>query len=317
MRKRPISQASNISKPRVSLTRDITRTRKKRSTLALEESHVLRHKLGRAWNNFFVNEDRRNENWKVKLECLEEQLAERGEKAADYLAKIEQQDQAIMNLRAMNDEKDALFQKQKVSLDEMEKRIQKLKGKVKDYKDHLNDATKEQQSIFKYFQPRYQDMKEQLKQSEIKHQSSLEEALSSSNLIRDKIQKSVQEVQSLSQHEIQKLNMEISSLHSRLADREKDIEREKDCVNDLRRELAVSHEISDQALKSLGTQNQELIQKSEEGALQIQNMEQSMNRQEKEVQSLLKLLENDERNMPDYSAFFESLKIHQAEILGS
>lgn len=204
MNKRPISQASNISKPRASLARENIHTLRKQSSPALEESYALRHKLGRAWNKFFVNEDRRNEHWKYKLVCMEEQLAGRDDKIADYLAKIQQQDQAIMDLRTKNEEQDALYQKEKGSSAEMEKRLHRLKGKMKEYKDHLNNATKEQQNIFKYFQPRYQEMREQLRQEELRNQSSLEQAISSSNMIRDKIQKSVQEVQTLSQNEIQK-----------------------------------------------------------------------------------------------------------------
>ncbi|KAI0102984.1 hypothetical protein GGR51DRAFT_259073 [Nemania sp. FL0031] len=204
IRNRPASQASNISKPRAAQTQGHMRSRRKRPSPSLEETDALRHKLGRAWNDFFVNEDRRNEHWSRKLGYLKEQLAERDVKVAKYLAKICQQDQDIANLKVMNEEQHALYKNQRDSAAEMEMRLQRLKGRAKEYKDHLNDAIKEQQNMFKYFQPRYHEMKEQLRQAELDHQSSVEEALSTTNAIKDKIDGSIQKVQAISQQEIKK-----------------------------------------------------------------------------------------------------------------
>lgn len=204
MRQRPISQASNISKPRAPRAREHTRSHTKQRSPTLAESKALRDKLGQSWNDFFVHEAQRNEHWEEKLGYMREQLAERDDRVAEYLARIQQQDQAIEDLRTDNAEQQALCQKQKTSLAELETRRQRLKGKMKEYKDRLNDITKEQQSIFKYFQPRYHQMKEELEQAEHNHQELLEQALSAANTISDKIQKSVKEVQVLSQEEIKK-----------------------------------------------------------------------------------------------------------------
>ncbi|KAI1132820.1 hypothetical protein F5Y10DRAFT_260720 [Nemania abortiva] len=302
-RQRPMSQASNISKPRAAPGRGHMRTQRKHSSPALEETHALRHKLGRAWNDFFVNEDRRNEHWKHKLGRMKEQLAERDSKVAEYLETIHQQDQEIVDLRATNEEQGTLYEKQRESLAEMERRVQRLRGRVKEYKDHLNNATKEQQNMFKYFQPRYHEMKEQLKQVELNHQVSLEQALSTTNAIRDKIQGSVQEVQACSQQEIQKLNLEIRILEVKLAEREKDVGREKDHANDLRQQLEASHK--------------ELTRESNERAVQIKNVEKSITQQEKGIQSLLKILEDNKQPIPNNSEFVETLKVHHTELLDS
>lgn len=130
------------------------------------------------------------------------------------------------------------------------------------------------------------------------------------------------------------MNLEIEALHVKLGEREKDVEREKDCVSDLRQELTASREINSQALKSLSTQNQELIEKSDERAIHIQNLGQSIIQQEQgcvpmmqynpgnqanmpRIQSLIKLVGNSEKTGPDYSVLFESLKAQQTEILRS
>ncbi|KAJ8126368.1 hypothetical protein O1611_g7269 [Lasiodiplodia mahajangana] len=303
IRNRPVSQASNISKPRAARTQGHMRIPRKGSTPTLEETHALRHQLGRAWNNFFVNEDRRNGHWERKLGCLKEQLAERDDKAAEYLAKIHQQDRAIADLKVVNEEQRALYEKQRGSLEETERRVQRLKARAKEYKDHLNDAIKEQQNMFKYFQPRYHEMKEQLKQAELNYQSSLEEALATTNAIRDKIQGSVQEAQAISQREVEKLNQEISILQIRLEEREKDVDREKDHANYLRQQLEVSHK--------------EFIRQSNGRAAQIQNIEKSINNQEKGMQSLLEILENNNQLTPSYSELIENMKAHQKELLDS
>lgn len=76
------------------------------------------------------------------------------------------------------------------------------------------------------------------------------------------------------------MQLEIRIFQDKLAEREKDVDREKDHVNDLRRELEVSHKINGGVLKSFSTQNEELIRKSNEGATQIQSVNESMNKQE-------------------------------------
>ncbi len=74
--------------------------------------------------------------------------------------------------------------------------------------------------------------------------------------------------------------LEIRTLEAKLAEREKDVDREKDHVNDLRRELEKSHKLNELSLKSLNMQNKELMNKSDHRAIQIQNVEQCINRQE-------------------------------------
>lgn len=296
MRQRPISQASNISKPRAPQARERTRLQRKQMSPTLAESNALRDKLGRSWNNFFVHEAQRNEQWEEKMGIVMKQLAERDERVAGYLAKIQQQDQIIDDLTTANAEQQALCEKLKTSLAELETRRQRLKGKMGEYKDRLNDVTKEQQSIFKYFQPRYHQMREELERAERNHQESLEQALSVANTIKENMQKSVREVQTLSQEEIKKckliymcflqcltyvVQLETSILQLKLAEREKEVDREKSHVNDLRQELKVSHGINTGALSSLATQNEELMRKSGEESTRIQSVKNAINQQEK------------------------------------
>ncbi|KAI0540288.1 hypothetical protein GGR58DRAFT_461537 [Xylaria digitata] len=81
---------------------------------------------------------------------------------------------------------------------------------MREYRDHLNDATKEQQNIFNYIRPKYHQMREQLKQAELNHRNSLEQALSATKAARDKIKDSVNEVRVLSQQEMQKCKSRLS-----------------------------------------------------------------------------------------------------------
>lgn len=76
------------------------------------------------------------------------------------------------------------------------------------------------------------------------------------------------------------MQLEIRILQDKLAEREKDVDREKDHVNYLRRELKASHEINSRALNSISTQNEELIKKSNEETCRIQSVKKSMDEQE-------------------------------------
>ncbi|KAI1429805.1 hypothetical protein F5Y12DRAFT_795341 [Xylaria sp. FL1777] len=314
---RPVSEASNITKKRTPRRQKPTRTRGRQGNLGMSESNARRYQLIQSWNDFFVYEAERNKHWEEKMNDIVEQLAERDERVVEYLAKIQEQEQIITNLELEKHEHHAKREEQELALNKLEERRQRLRERMKEYRDRLNEATIEQQSIFKYFQPRYHELREQMKQAELKHQESLKQALSTSSQVMDKIQKSVGEVRILSQQEIQKLRLEIKTLEVQLAERGKDVDREKECVNDLRRELEKSHELNRCSLMSLHTQNQELMKKSDMRTIQIQSVEQCINQQEQRIQSLRCFLEDDKANTQTPSELIEDLKALQKESLNS
>ncbi|KAI1434766.1 hypothetical protein GGR50DRAFT_383214 [Xylaria sp. CBS 124048] len=317
VRKRPESRTSNISMPRAPRTRERSHTRRKKTSPTLEESYALRNGLSQCWNRFFSYEETRNRHWAEKMEDMVEQLAERDARLADYLAEIRMKDQTITDLKAAKEEQDALCQEQEAALAETKKHHQKLQGKMKEYRDRLNDATNEQQTIFKYFQPRYHQLRDQLRQEERDHKLALEQALAAADEVRAKVQKNVEEVQMLSQQEIRILKQETETLRTKLAEREKDLEREKEHIDDLRRELAESHELNRDAIKSLSVNNQELLQRSDERNIQAQSVAQSVNQQGQKIESVLKLLEDNKATMPSNADLAEDLKILHAEALNS
>ncbi|KAI0483619.1 hypothetical protein F4859DRAFT_473480 [Xylaria cf. heliscus] len=201
---RPESQASNISRLRAPKIREHKHSPKIQSSRAIQESNTSRHKLAASLNDYFAYENSRKKLWEEKMHHVVEELAERDDRIAEYLVKVQEQDQMIMDLRAANEEQHALHQRQEGALVESEERRQSLRGKMKEYRDHLNDSTKEQQDMFRYFQQRYHGLKDQIGRIEHDRQSLLEKALSTTDEIRDKIRESVEEVRMLSQEEIQK-----------------------------------------------------------------------------------------------------------------
>ncbi|KAI0459194.1 hypothetical protein F5B21DRAFT_526969 [Xylaria acuta] len=317
MRTRSESRASNISKSRAPPMLKHKPSQRRQASRTIQESNAYRQKLAESWNRYFVREDSQKKHWEKKMEYMVKELAERDYRIAEYLAKIQNRDQVIMDLKTANEEQHTIYQKQEGVLAELEKRRQGLQGKMKEYKNHLNDSTKEQQDIFKYFQPRYHEMREQIRQAEHNHQSSLEQALSTTDKIRDKIRKSVEEVRTLSQEEIQKLRIEIVTLQEKLAARENEVDTKKNYINDLRQELKESHEMNKDALKVLNTQNQELMKTSNEGTIQVQNIGKRLNQQGLEIQSLLELLENNRANTVSHSELAQSLKALQTEVSDS
>ncbi|TGJ88523.1 hypothetical protein E0Z10_g192 [Xylaria hypoxylon] len=312
---RPMSGASNISKLRTPLGKERTHARARRAIPDMDKSNALRHRLSQSWNQFFVHEARRNEHWEEKMNDMVEQLAERDNKVSEYLEEIQRRGQVIEDLEHVNKEQDALYQEKEAALTELTEQRQKVREKMRQYRDRLNDVTKEQQSIFLHFQPRFHLMKEQMKRTELDYQSSLEQAISTTNVVRDKMKQRVKEVQTLSEQEIQKLRLEIRTLEVKLAEREKDVNREKEHMSDLRRELNESHELNRDAFKSLDTQNQELMKKSDEETIHIRNVEHCVNQQEQRIQSLQKFLEDDKANAPSPSELAENFKVLQTETL--
>ncbi|KAF2972889.1 hypothetical protein GQX73_g725 [Xylaria multiplex] len=312
---RTVSRASNISKIRAPLGKERRRARVKRAIPGMEESNALRYQLSQSWNKFFGHENERNKFWEKKITEMEEQLTERDGKISDYLEEIHRRGQIIEDLENVKKEQNVLCQEKEAALSDLTERVQRLREKMREYKDHLNDATKEQQNIFNYIRPKYHQMREQLKQAELNHQNSLEQALSVTKVAREEIRDSVNEVQALSQQEIHKLRLEIRTLEVKLAEREKDVNREKDHINDLRRELRESHELNRDALRSLHTQNHELMKKSDERAIQIQTVEHGVNQQEQRIQSLQKFLEDDKATSLSPSELVESLKALQTGAL--
>ncbi|KAI0434160.1 hypothetical protein F5Y09DRAFT_357518 [Xylaria sp. FL1042] len=283
---RPVSEASNISRIRTPLRKEQIRIQKRPAKLGMKESNARRHRLIRSWNDFFIYEADRNEHWEAKMDEMVEQLAERNNRAAEYLEKIRKQEQVITDLKIQKQEHYAIHQEQVVSLANSEERRQKLRERMKEYKDRLNDATIEQQKIG------------QMKQAELKHQE-------------DNIQESVKQVGALSREEIQKLSLKIKALEAELAERQKDIDREKDHNNNLCRELENLHELNKSSLVSLNTQNQELMSKSDERNVQIQNVEQSVMQQERRI-----LLEFREYAASDREQSLKAIEGLRTDILG-
>ena len=199
---RPVSQASNISKARAPLENTQADPRREQENIEIE-SCTTRNDLVGAWNRHFIHEARRISHWKEKMESMVEQLAERDKRVAEYLEQIQIQEQIIGDLEIGKQNDLATCQEQEIAIAQLNEQRQKLRERMKEYKKRLNDVTNEQQSIFKYFQPRYHEMREQMKQAEIKHQEALKQALSASEQVKDKIQKGVKEVKILSEQEIQ------------------------------------------------------------------------------------------------------------------
>ncbi|KAI1369822.1 hypothetical protein F5Y08DRAFT_347408 [Xylaria arbuscula] len=309
---RPVSQASNISKTRAPLENKHTHTQRRQNDLDVE-SFDARTDLFGAWNRHFGLEAKRNAHWKEKMEDMIEQLAERDERVAEYLEQIQLQDQIIADLEIARQRDLTTHQEQDVAITELDEQRQKLREKVKEYKQRLNDATNEQQSIFKYFQPRYHELREQMKQAEIKHQEALKQALSVNEQVKDKIQKSVKEVKTLSQQEIHNLRSEIGILQVKLAEREKEVDREKLHVNELRRELDESHACIRSSLECLNTQNQALMKKSDASSTQAQNIQQSIQDQENHFESLQKVLEDDKAARQTPSELMKNLEMLQED----
>ncbi|KAJ2989553.1 hypothetical protein NUW58_g3413 [Xylaria curta] len=310
---RPTSRASNISKPRASAVRK--HTRRRRDTPNLETSNELRQSLGESWNKYFIHEAKQTERWKEKMQDMINQLSQRDDRIAEFLAKIQQKDQMIMDLSNQNEERDTLFQKQESAIAESEKRRQGMRGKLNEYKDRLNDATKEQQNIFKYFQPRYHQMREQLQLAEDSHRISLEQALSTANNVRNQIRGSLEEVKALSRDEIAKLNTEIATLRVKIVERDEASAREKEHIDGLRQELTETHQMNGDVLESLREQNLEIIDKSKKRDTQLQNIEESIHQQGLSIHSLLENLEMNKASAITSSQLAESLKAFQTKLL--
>lgn len=86
------------------------------------------------------------------------------------------------------------------------------------------------------------------------------------------------------------VRLEINTLQVTLEEQKNNVDRERATIDHLRQELEKSHEVNSDVLTSLKTQNQELMQKSDEKTKKIENMEQCVEEQgRRQVATILSL----------------------------
>ncbi|KAI1260192.1 hypothetical protein F5Y18DRAFT_262979 [Xylariaceae sp. FL1019] len=316
MQSRPTSQVSNISRKRVSRSqRNNSKSTRDHPSPNLQECQTKQSELAQAWNNHFGYSIKLNKHYEAKLAMMTKQITAQNATIGQYVEQIQKKDQSISQLA--NDNRDAIArcEEQSTQLMKTKKKQERMQEKLHEYKNHLNEATREQQKIFTYCRSKYQQTIEEVKLEEQQQRDSLEKALKSSENVRQEVQKMVSDVKAISLQEIQQLNLRIECLRVELSEREKDVNSEKDRVLDLREELLENRRMTGEALKSLGEQQQQLLELGLQAKSDTQDMKKHVERQDQNIMAVMKTVEDNQEVTENSSQLIDELRKQQNHAL--
>ncbi|KAI1490758.1 hypothetical protein F5X96DRAFT_634558, partial [Biscogniauxia mediterranea] len=214
---------------------------------------------------------------------LQEQITGQNEEIQYCNNEIAVRDDAIAALVDEKEEIAAKFQLQQDRLAEASEKSKKLEEEVCGYKEKLDRAIEEQQSIFRYCRAKCNDTIAKIRKEEEGHRTYIQEALATANSIRGDVQENINKVTRASEQESGELRKAIESLTIQLAERQKEVEREKEHTRELNDQLTESRRQSGEALQSLLAQNQELLEKAGSQRAETENTQKYINKQDEKI----------------------------------
>ncbi|KAI0155199.1 hypothetical protein GGR57DRAFT_91908 [Xylariaceae sp. FL1272] len=316
MQSRPTSQVSNISKKRISRNqRDASKRTRDHRSPNLHECQTKQSELAQAWNNHFTYSTKLSKHYEAKLAMMAKQIAAQTATIGQYLDQIQEKDESILQLANENREATTRCEEQSAQLTRTKKKQERMQEKLHEYKNHLNEATREQQKIFTYCRAKHQQTVEEVKLEEQKRRDFLEKALQSSDNVRQEVQKMVSDVKTTSLQEIQQLNLRIESLQVELSEREREVSSEKDHAVHLREELSESRRMTEEALKSLGEQQQHLIKLGLQARSDTQDVKERVEKQDQSIMTIMRSVEENREVAENSSQLIDELRKQQNNAL--
>ncbi|KAI5922414.1 hypothetical protein F4810DRAFT_711530 [Camillea tinctor] len=310
--RRPRSQASNvsnISKPRIP-----RRIRKGKASPTLEQSNALRWKLADAWNNALVYDSELKDSYAKKVTMLKEQITGQNEEIEYCNHEIAIRDDAINALAEEKEKLMAELQSQQDRAARATGNSKKLEEEVCGYRDKLDRAIEEQQSIFRYCRAKCNDTIAKIRKEEEQHRMSIQEALTTANSIRGDVQENIGKVIRTSQQESGELKKNIESLTIQLEERQKEVEREKEHTRDLNAQLVESRKKNEEVLQSLLAQNEEILEKARDQRA-IEDNAQLYVKQDEKIETILQKLDETRSSEIDMMALAKDLRADQDDLV--
>ncbi|KAK8098026.1 uncharacterized protein PG998_013512 [Apiospora kogelbergensis] len=187
------------------------------------------------------------------MRSLEEQITTQGENLEEYKDQIHAQSQLIDCTTAEKDKLAAQVEQERERAELSLSKVGKLHTKCQEFKTQLNAATEEHQRL-------YRRNREMILTAQKEQEARSEQVRQENEKIRADIQSSVIEVSREAQEQIAKLNEETSTLRIQLDERQKDLFKEKDISEGLRKELDQAQLLLTQNVKTLASQNDRILE---------------------------------------------------------
>ncbi|RYP89891.1 hypothetical protein DL770_003984 [Monosporascus sp. CRB-9-2] len=290
---RPSSEASNISRPRDPPAHALSQSSSfhQQPDPNLEEYNRHLSALSKKWNAHFSYEKRLVDRYQDNVAKLEEDLENRDGVIQQYHEEIVSRDAEIDTLMRENEELMIARQQMETDLSESSQRVATMEEKLRSYRECLNNAMQEQQQLYKRCKEKCKETITEIKAEEKVQKEVLEKALGSSDSARISLQSKVASVVQEARNDSEQLGRTITELQTKLEEREKEVAREKELANDLRAQLDKYQSIYEQALQSIVSKNQEVLEKSDRQHGSIEELRILAQGQDKKLSGILKAVE--------------------------
>ncbi|RYP01270.1 hypothetical protein DL763_000242 [Monosporascus cannonballus] len=290
---RPSSEASNISKPRDPPSRIVSQSSSfhQQPDPNLEEYNRHLSALSKKWNAHFSYEKRLVDRYQDNVVKLQEELEDRDAVIQECHAEIETRDAEIDTLERENEELLVARQQMETDLSESSQRVATMEEKLRSYRECLNNAMQEQQQLYKRCKEKCKETITEIKAEEKDQKEALEKALSSSESVRVSLQSKIASVVQEARNHSEQLGRTITELQTKLEEREKEVSREQEHANDLRAQLDKAQSTHEQALQSIVSKNQEILQKSDRQHGTIEELRTLAQGQIEKLSGILKVVE--------------------------
>ncbi|OTB00272.1 hypothetical protein M426DRAFT_15625 [Hypoxylon sp. CI-4A] len=282
---RPVSQASNISRPRA------PEATHPRQTPTRDQYERNREELSIAWNANMCFDKKLIDNWERKMATQEQEIAKRESIIEQCQEEIQSRDQDIAKLSAQNNELHEQNQKVQDAVTTSAIERKKLEDKLRTYKNHLNEAASEHQQLYREMRDKCENTTAEVRSEGQVQKQLIEESDAVYKRVAAEIDQKIESVVREKDKYMEDSNNTIRCLELQLREREKELEREKQRVEDLDKQLVESHELNEQSLQSVVAQNQELFEKMEQDRKQVANTDTKIQKQDEKIDLILKAVE--------------------------
>ncbi|KAL2264872.1 hypothetical protein VTJ83DRAFT_7382 [Remersonia thermophila] len=194
---------------------------------------------------------------------LEKRLGEASNAITEQNSCIETQNHDISALRESGKQLTVQLEKMEAKLGESESRIRTMEQKYRACKTHLNAAIKEQQTLYKSSKERCEQAIKQMQEMERSHREEAESAVQKAEAIREQMTERLRQTIAQNKAEAAELYETIENLTTQLAEKEADLNQEREHVHLLSEKLEALKE-SSEGFQELAVQGKEILKKLEE-----------------------------------------------------
>lgn len=260
------SRSSNYGTP---LGKETPSMRQRRYTADQLRDHCLRETLDkkndlvRCLNKKFDMESEAQNQLLQVIAQQEQKLKRHQDRASEYKKQTQCQGNRIHQLEEGHDQVLSQLQATKQELEERSAKFSKLENKCRTYKEYLNTAIVEQQTLYKASRDKCNGAIAQMQAEESKRQCLLERERKQAEAVRERLSQRVKTAIDEAKQKEEQFENSIASLNQKVQEREAEVLRERETAQALLRQQDSITAVQD-TLKIFGIQIEEAVSKVNE-----------------------------------------------------